>query len=86
MRSSTMPAGKAVGVASFLRIDPVNGSIEVGHINYAPLLQKTPAATEAMFLLMRRVFSQLGYRRYEWKCDALNAGSQRAARSPGFPV
>tara|TARA_R110002126_G_scaffold201238_1_gene348703 strand:+ start:6429 stop:7139 length:711 start_codon:yes stop_codon:yes gene_type:complete len=77
-------SGKAVGVASFLRIDPVNGSIEVGHINYSPLLQKTPAATEAMFLLMRRVFSQLGYRRYEWKCDALNAGSQRAARRLGF--
>tara|TARA_R110000751_G_scaffold220432_3_gene323149 strand:+ start:55091 stop:55801 length:711 start_codon:yes stop_codon:yes gene_type:complete len=77
-------SGKAVGVASFLRIDPINGSIEVGHINYSPLLQKTPAATEAMFLLMRRVFSQLGYRRYEWKCDALNAGSQRAARRLGF--
>ena len=76
--------GAAVGVASYLRIDPACGVIEVGHINYSPLLQRTPAATEAMFLLMRRVFSELGYRRYEWKCDALNAGSKRSAERLGF--
>jgi RimJ/RimL family protein N-acetyltransferase len=76
--------GRAVGVASYLRIDPANGVIEVGHINYSPLLQKTQAATEAMYLMMRRVFDELGYRRYEWKCDALNAGSRAAAARLGF--
>jgi RimJ/RimL family protein N-acetyltransferase len=74
---------RAVGVASYLRIDPANGSIEVGHINYSPLLQRTPAATEAMYLMMRHVFD-LGYRRYEWKCNALNAASRVAARRLGF--
>lgn len=77
-------SGKALGVASYLRIEPAVGVIEVGHINYAPALQKTPAATEAMFLMMRRVFDELGYRRYEWKCDALNAGSKAAAARLGF--
>lgn len=77
-------SGKAVGVASYLRIEPAVGVIEVGHINYAPELQKTAAATEAMYLLMRRVFEELGYRRYEWKCDALNAGSRAAAVRLGF--
>jgi RimJ/RimL family protein N-acetyltransferase len=76
--------GRAVGVASHMRIDPANGVIEVGHINYSPLLQKTQAATEAMYLMMRRVFDELGYRRYEWKCDALNAGSRAAAARLGF--
>jgi len=76
--------GKATGVASLMRIDPDNGVIEVGHINYSPLLQRTPAATEAMFLLMRRVFDELGYRRYEWKCDSLNAPSRAAAVRLGF--
>jgi RimJ/RimL family protein N-acetyltransferase len=75
---------KAVGVASLMRIDPTNGVIEVGHINYSPLLQRTPAATEAMFLLMRRVFDELGYRRYEWKCDSLNGPSRAAALRLGF--
>jgi RimJ/RimL family protein N-acetyltransferase len=75
--------GRAVGVASYLRIDPPGGSIEVGHINYSPLLQRTPAATEAMFLMMERAFT-LGYRRYEWKCDALNAPSRAAAQRLGF--
>lgn len=74
---------KAVGVASYLRINPASGSIEVGHINYSPLLQRTPAATEAMFLMMKRVF-EAGYRRYEWKCDALNARSRAAAQRLGF--
>ncbi|MEM7347662.1 MAG: GNAT family protein [Chloroflexota bacterium] len=75
---------KAVGVASYLRIEPTIGVIEVGHINYAPALQKTPAATEAMYLMMAHVFDDLGYRRYEWKCDALNAGSRKAALRLGF--
>ena len=78
------PSGQALGVASYCRIDPAPGVIEVGHINYSPRLQRTAAATEAMFLMMRRVFSELGYRRYEWKCDALNAGSRRAAERLGF--
>lgn len=76
--------GVPVGLASYLRIDPDNGSIEVGHIHYSPLLQRQPAATEAMFLMMSRVFDELGYRRYEWKCDALNASSRRAAERLGF--
>ena len=76
--------GKAVGVATLMRVDPANGVIETGHLNYSPLLQKKPAATEAMFLLMRRVFDELGYRRYEWKCDALNAPSRAAAERLGF--
>jgi len=74
---------RAVGVASYLRIDPPSGSIEVGHISYSPLLQRTPAATEAMFLMMERAFT-LGYRRYEWKCDALNGPSRAAAQRLGF--
>ncbi len=74
---------KAAGVASYLRIDPPNGVIEVGHINYSPLLQGTPAATEAMYLMMQRVF-ELGYRRCEWKCDVLNERSCAAARRLGF--
>jgi len=76
--------GKAVGVATFMRIDRANGAIEVGNINYSPLLQRTPAATEAMFLMMARVFDELGYRRYEWKCDSLNAPSRAAALRLGF--
>jgi len=74
---------RAVGLASYLRIDPAAGSIEVGHLNYSPLLQRTPAATEAMFLMMDRAF-HLGYRRYEWKCDALNGPSRAAAQRLGF--
>jgi RimJ/RimL family protein N-acetyltransferase len=77
-------SGKAVGIASFLRIDAANGVIEVGHINYSPRLQRTVAATEAMALMMRRVFDELGYRRYEWKCDSLNAASRAAAERLGF--
>ncbi|MBI3146119.1 MAG: GNAT family N-acetyltransferase, partial [Pseudogulbenkiania sp.] len=64
-------SGKPVGLASYLRIDAANGVIEVGWLHYSPLLQRTPAATEAMYLMMRRAFDELGYRRYEWKCDAL---------------
>ncbi len=75
--------GRAVGVASYLRINPAEGSIEVGHLRFSRLLQRTPAATEAMYLMMRRAF-ELGYRRYEWKCDALNAPSRAAAERLGF--
>lgn len=75
--------GKAKGVASYLRIAPGAGSIEVGYITYAPALQRTRAGTEAMFLLMKRAF-ELGYRRYEWKCNALNAPSRRLAQRLGL--
>lgn len=78
-----LATGNAAGVASYLRIDPNSGSIEVGHINYSPLLQRTPAATEAMFLMMERAF-ELGYRRYEWKCNSLNAPSRAAAQRLGL--
>lgn len=76
--------GAALGVASFLRINPKVGVIEVGHICMSPALQRTPIATDALFLMMTRVFDELGYRRYEWKCDALNAGSRSAAARLGF--
>ena len=77
-------SGRAVGVASYLRIDPAAGAIEVGHINFSPRLQRTRAATESMYLMMKRVFDELGYRRYEWKCDSLNAPSRAAALRLGF--
>jgi len=76
--------GKATGVASYLRIQPDHGVIEIGNILFSPLMQRTPAATEAMYLLMSRVFDELGYRRYEWKCDSLNASSRKAAERLGF--
>jgi RimJ/RimL family protein N-acetyltransferase len=76
-------SGLAAGLASFLRIEPSNGSIEVGHLQFSPRLQRTTAATEAMYLMMRQAFD-LGYRRYEWKCDALNMASRRAAERLGF--
>ena len=72
------------GIASYLRIKPEIGSIEVGYITYAPNLQKTVEATEAMFLMMSNVFDNLGYRRYEWKCDNLNKRSKKAALRLGF--
>ena len=75
--------GKAVGLCSFLRVDLDNGSLEIGNILYSPQLQRTRAATEAMFLLMRAVF-QCGFRRYEWKCNSLNKPSRAAARRLGF--
>ena len=74
---------KAMGVASYLRINPSVGSIEVGHICLSPALQKTKAATEAMFLMMQWAFG-VGYRRYEWKCDALNLPSRQAAARLGL--
>jgi RimJ/RimL family protein N-acetyltransferase len=75
---------KAVGIASYLNINLASGSIEVGGITYSPALQRKPAGTEAMFLMMRRAFDELGYRRYEWKCNALNAASRAAAERYGF--
>lgn len=78
-----LETGAVAGVASYLRIDPANGSIEVGHINFSPALQRTIAATEAMYLMMRWAF-EAGYRRYEWKCNALNIPSRRAAQRLGF--
>lgn len=75
---------KPIGLASYLRIDPTAGVIEVGHIHFSPALQRTAHATETMFLMMARVFDELGYRRYEWKCDALNAPSRKAAARLGF--
>lgn len=78
-----LATGRGGGVASYLRIDPAMGSIEVGHINLAPVLQRTAAATEAMFLMISWAFDA-GYRRFEWKCDALNLPSRRAAERLGF--
>jgi RimJ/RimL family protein N-acetyltransferase len=75
--------GRATGLASYLRIDTTHGVIEVGHLAFSPLLQRTRAATEAMYLMMKHAF-ELGYRRYEWKCDALNSSSRRAAERLGF--
>jgi len=77
-------SGKAVGTLALMRMDPANGVIEVGNVTFSPLLQRTPASTEAQYLLMRRVFEELGYRRYEWKCDSLNAPSRAAAARLGF--
>lgn len=75
--------GAPLGVASYLRITPAQGVAEVGHLNFSPVLQGTPAATEAMALMMARVF-EAGYRRYEWKCNAANLASRRAAQRLGF--
>ncbi|KAI8962907.1 acetyltransferase [Daldinia sp. FL1419] len=77
-------SGRVVGMASYLRIDPGHRSIEVGNIMYSPQLQRTPAATEAMYLMLRYAFEDLGYRRYEWKCNSLNEPSKRAALRLGF--
>lgn len=79
-----LATGRACGVAALMRIDRANGVIEVGHINFSPRLQRTRAATESIFLLMRRAFDELGYRRFEWKCDSLNAPSRAAALRFGF--
>lgn len=76
--------GLATGRLALMRIDPTNGVMEVGHVHFSPLLSRTPMATEAQWLLMRYAFETLGYRRYEWKCDSLNAPSRRAALRLGF--
>ncbi|MWD26834.1 GNAT family N-acetyltransferase [Aquicoccus sp. SCR17] len=78
-----LETGRPEGVASYLRIAPEAGSIEVGNICMGPALQRTPAATEAMYLMMKWAF-EAGYRRYEWKCNALNLPSRRAAQRLGF--
>ncbi|WP_419810902.1 GNAT family N-acetyltransferase [Bacterioplanoides sp.] len=75
---------QAVGMTALMRIQPQHGSIEVGHVHFSPLMQRTPMATETMFLLMTYVFDELGYRRYEWKCDSLNQPSRQAAERFGF--
>jgi len=77
-------SGKVAGYASFLRIEPAHRVIEVGSILFTPLLQRTRGATEAMYLMARHIFEDLGYRRYEWKCDSRNLPSRRAAARFGF--
>jgi len=77
-------SGRAVGIATLMEIRPAMRVIEVGHIVYSPALQGTPLGTEAQYLLARYAFETLGYRRYEWKCNALNAASRRAALRYGF--
>ena len=72
------------GMASYLRITPEHGSIEVGHINYSPILQNTTEGTETMYLMMKNAFEVLGNRRYEWKCNNLNSASKYAAERLGF--
>lgn len=76
--------GKAVGRQTFLRIDPAHGVIEIGHIHWGPAMQRRPAATEAHYLFMRHIFDDLGYRRWEWKCNNANLPSKRAADRFGF--
>jgi RimJ/RimL family protein N-acetyltransferase len=78
------PAGQALGIATLMDIRPAMRAVEVGHIVYSPALQGTTLGTEAQYLLARYVFDTLGYRRYEWKCNALNAASRRAAVRFGF--
>lgn len=77
-------SNKAAGMASYLNIVPAHGVVEVGHIHYAPRLQKTAAATETMYLMMHRAFAECGYRRYEWKCNSQNTRSCAAALRLGF--
>jgi RimJ/RimL family protein N-acetyltransferase len=79
-----LASGKPFGQASYLNIDPAAGSIEVGGIVYAPAFQRGIAATEVMYLMMRRAFDELGYRRYAWQCNSLNARSRAAAIRLGF--
>jgi RimJ/RimL family protein N-acetyltransferase len=76
--------GRAVGILSLMEIRPAMRVIEVGNIVYSPALQRTPLATEAQYLIARYAIETLGYRRYEWKCNALNAASKRAAERFGF--
>ncbi len=77
-------AGRASGIASFMRVAPATGQVEVAGVLFAQSLQRTRAATEAIHLLMRYAFDDLGYRRFEWKCDSLNEPSRRAAKRLGF--
>lgn len=77
-------SGLALGIFALLRIDAPNGVVEIGNVNFSPALKRTRIATEAHYLMMRHVFETLGYRRYEWKCDSLNAPSRAAAERLGF--
>jgi RimJ/RimL family protein N-acetyltransferase len=81
---AALPDERPLGIASYMRITPAFGVIEIGHIWFGPALQRTTAATEAIYLLARHAFDDLGYRRLEWKCNALNAASRRAADRFGF--
>lgn len=76
--------GAPLGMASYMRIRPEAGSAEVGFVVFSKVMQRTPAATEAMYLMARHIFDDLGYRRYEWKCNAANEASKRAAVRLGF--
>jgi RimJ/RimL family protein N-acetyltransferase len=78
------PTGTPAGYASLMRIEPVHGVIEIGNILYTPAIQRTIGATEAMYLFARYIFEDLGFRRYEWKCDSRNEPSRRAALRLGF--
>jgi len=78
-----LKTGIALGVAAYLRINPAAGSIEIGHLSYSPALQRSTIATEAMYLMMNKIF-EVGYRRYEWKCHSLNEPSKAAALRLGF--
>ena len=80
----TLPDQRPVGIASYLRITPEHGSIEIGHIWFGASLRRSTAATEAIYLLAAHAFDELGYRRLEWKCDALNQASRAAAERFGF--
>jgi RimJ/RimL family protein N-acetyltransferase len=77
-------SGNVRGIGAFMRLDQINGVIEIGHIWFTPQLQRSREATEIIFLMMRHAFDDLGVRRLEWKCDSLNAGSRRAAERFGF--
>ena len=79
-----LQSGRAVGTLALMRIDPAHGTIEVGVVVFSPLLKQTPMSTEAQYLLMKLAFDELGYRRYEWKCDSCNEPSKRAAARLGF--
>ncbi|HGE8446689.1 MAG: GNAT family protein [Serratia marcescens] len=76
--------GRAVGTCAFLRIDPANGVAELGAINWSPLMKRSVLGSEAIFLMLRHLFDDLGYRRGEWKCDSLNVPSRQAAERFGF--
>lgn len=75
---------KPIGSVALMRIDPASGVLEIGHVNFSPLMQRTSASTEVIFLLLSYTFDELGYRRCEWKCDGLNAPSRAAAMRFGF--
>ncbi|MGL4489489.1 MAG: GNAT family N-acetyltransferase [Rhizobiaceae bacterium] len=77
-------SGKVAGRQTLMRMDPANGVAEIGHIHWGPLIQKTPATTEALYLFARHLFDELGYRRFEWKCNNENEPSKRAALRYGF--